>query len=81
MKGIYITVPDNEFNFYMSVLERFKTATIVKTDEITSTDIGVTLHPWQIEAIEQILKEESTNPQPSINSKPFLNQLRKELDV
>lgn len=32
MRGIYISVRDSELNFYMSVLERFKTATLLKTD-------------------------------------------------
>ncbi len=81
MKGIYITVPDNEFNFYLAVLERFKTATVLKTDEIKSADIAMTLQPWQIKELEQILKEEETNPQPGVDGKLFLNQIRKELDV
>ena len=81
MKGIYFSVPDNEFSFYMAVLERFKTATVLKTDEIKTTDLGMNLHPWQVQELEQILKEEEANPQPIADSKSFLFQLRKELSV
>ena len=80
MKSIYIAVPDNEFSFYMAVLERFKTATVLKTDELKNISEEMDLHPWQIEELEQILKEEE-NPQPGIEAKFFLTQLRKELDV
>lgn len=80
MKGIYISVPDNEFSFYMAVLERFKTATVLKTEELKNTAID-NLHPWQIAELEEILKEEEKNPQPGINGKLFLEQLRKELDL
>jgi hypothetical protein len=81
MKGIYISVPDNEFSFYMEVLERFKTVTVLKTDEITQTDLGQNLHPWQIEPLEEILKEESESPQKSLDGYQVLKELRKELDV
>jgi len=81
MKGIYISVPDNEFNFYMEVLERFKTVTVLKTDEITQTDLGQNLYPWQIEALEEILKEESENPQKALDGYQVLRELRRELDV
>jgi hypothetical protein len=81
MKGIYISVPDSEFNFYMAVLERFKTVTVLKTDEITHTDIGQNLHPWQIEELEEILKEEAENPQKALDGYQVLKELRKELDV
>lgn len=81
MKGIYFTVPDNEFSFYMAVLERFKTATILKTDEIKTLDLDMHLHAWQVTELEEILKEESVNPQPAEDSKIFLTSLRKELGV
>lgn len=81
MKGIYISVPDNEFSFYLAVLERFKTATVLKTDEIKNIDSGMNLYPWQLKELEQILKEEQENPQPGIDGKSFLTQLRKDLNV
>ena len=81
MKGIYISVPDNEFNFYMAVFERFKTVTVLKTDEIIQTDIGQNLHPWQVEALEEILREEAENPQKALDGYQILKELRKELDV
>jgi hypothetical protein len=81
MKGIYISVPDNEFSFYMAVLERFKTATVLKTDEIKTIDSELNLHEWQIKELEEIIKEEESNPQKGIDAKTFLTQFRKELDV
>jgi len=75
MKSIYISVPDNEFSFYMAVLERFKTATVLKTDELKNISAEMDLHPWQIEELEQILKEEEANPQPATEGKFFLTQI------
>ena len=65
----------------MAVLERFKTVTVLKTDEITQTDIGQNLHPWQIEELEAILKQEAENPQKALDGYQVLRELRKELDV
>jgi len=65
----------------MAVLERFKTATVLKTDEIKNPNADMNLHPWQILELEQILKEEETNPQPGIDAKTFISQLRKESNV
>lgn len=79
MKGIYISVPDSEFNFYMSVLERFKTATVIKTDVFEAdTD---NLHEWQIEALENAISFDDKNPNDGIEAKKFTSQLRKKLHV
>ena len=80
MKGIYISVPDNEFSFYMAVLERFKTAVVLRTEEIKTSDLTHSLLPWQIKELDQILKEEENTPT-GMHAKLFLNQLRDELDV
>ena len=79
MRGIYITVPDSEFNFYMSMLERFKTVTVVKTDSIESD--SDTLHPWQIEELKKAIDFDDKNPADGIEAKEFTNQLRKKLHV
>jgi hypothetical protein len=79
MKGIYISVPDNEFNFYMSVLERFKTATVIKTDEFEA-DVS-TLHPWQMEELKKAIEFDNTNPNEGMEAKKFTKQLRKKLHV
>jgi len=80
MKGIYISVPDNEFSFYMAVLERFKTAVVLRTEEIKTSEMSQGLLPWQIKELDEILKEEENAPS-GIDAKLFLNQLRGELDV
>jgi hypothetical protein len=81
MKGIYITVPDNEFDFYMSVLERFKTATIVQTDTMVLQDETLQLQNWQIEELNEAIAYDNANPTEGIEAKTFINQLRKNLNV
>lgn len=59
MKGTYISVPDNEFSFYISLLERFKTATVIKTDDFQLNDSKeFKLLPWQIAALNKIIAED-----------------------
>ncbi len=75
MKGIYISVPDEELPFYMQVFERLKSATILKVEEVNKNHASG-LHPWQIEELEKILLEEEANPQPGIDAFVFLKELR-----
>lgn len=82
MKGIYISVPDNEFNFFMSMLGKFKDATVIKTDEFNLTSqIESSLPKWQIDEIRQALEEENLNSNKGIEAKAFLSDLRNRHNV
>jgi uncharacterized membrane protein YdfJ with MMPL/SSD domain len=82
MKGIYISVPDNELGFYLTVLERFKTATVLRTDELKPQDTATDLLPWQLTELEDILKEEkATTSTQYVESSQFLSDLRKEFSL
>lgn len=79
MKGIYITVPDSEFNFYMSVIEQFKTATIVKTDDYEmNTKV---LQPWQIAELNLAIQYDIENPDEGNEANKITDLLRKKLNV
>jgi len=75
MKCIHISVPDEELPFYMQVLERLKSAKILKVEEVDK-DHTSALHQWQIDEVEDILLEEETNPQPGIDAFVYLKELR-----
>lgn len=74
MKGIYISVPDNEFSFFMSMLGKFKHATVIKTDEFSLTkQEEASLLYWQIEEIQQALEEEKLTANKGIEAKKVFN--------
>lgn len=79
MKGIYISVPDNEFNFYLSVLERFKTATLIKTDEFKIDEHK--LLDWQIEELNIALKEDENDPNGGDDAKTITSRLKAKFNV
>lgn len=82
MKGIYFSVPDNEFSFYMSLLERFKTATVIKTDDFHVKNIEeFNLLPWQIEALNEVIAEDNQAINEGIEAKLLTKELRKEFNV
>ncbi len=79
MKGIYFSVPDSEFNFYMSMLGRFKTATLIKTDDFKIDEHK--LLPWQIEELNQAILEDDTSGDIGIEAKELNHRLRKKINV
>ena len=82
MKGIYISVPDNEFSFFMSMLGKFKHAIVIKTDEFSLTkQEEASLLDWQIEEIQQALEEEKLTANKGIEAKKFLTDLRNRHNV
>jgi hypothetical protein len=82
MKGIYISVPDSEFSFFMSMLGKFKHATVIKTDEFSiNKEAEYTLLPWQIEEIKLALEDEKHHPNEGIEAKEFMKDLRNRRNV
>ncbi len=82
MRGIYISVPDHEFSFYMSLLEKFKTVTVIKTDELkVSKSDEFKLLPWQIKELDIAIEDDDQNPKQGVDAKEFTRQLREKFSV